>query len=60
MTFDEWWMDQEYDPMLYGPLSEVWNAAQSEQREIDARIVETTPVEWPQRRACAIAIRNHK
>ena len=38
MRFEEWWMDQEYDPQLYGLLSEVWSAAQAEQREADAKI----------------------
>jgi hypothetical protein len=46
MRFEEWWMEQEYDPQLYGLLSEVWNAAQAEQREADAKLFGETDALW--------------
>jgi hypothetical protein len=39
MKFEEWWMDQEYDPMLYGPMSDAWAASQAATREEDVKKV---------------------
>jgi len=61
MTFEEWWMDSEYDPMLYGPLSDVWVAAQAAQREEDAAVARDFVQyisDWGKADECAAAIRN--
>jgi hypothetical protein len=36
MTFQEWWTDQEFNPMIYGAMEAAWNAGKRAQREIDA------------------------
>jgi hypothetical protein len=38
MRFEEWWMEQEFNPLIYSDMEEAWNAGRKSQREIDAGI----------------------
>ena len=38
MTFDEWYVDTEFNPMIYGALQAAWQAATLAEREECAKV----------------------
>ena len=60
MTFEEWWMDQEYDPMIYGPMSDAWAASQAVTREECAALCDRFAERDMHPAECAAAIRGMK
>lgn len=46
MTFNEWYVDTEFNPMIYGALEAAWNAAVTAEREECVKCVELVRDDW--------------
>ena len=47
MTFDEWYVDTEFNPMIYGALQAAWQAATLAEREECAKVCDEFDSENP-------------
>ena len=57
MTFQEWWADQEFNPMIYGVMEAAWDAGRAATKKEDAAICENLGKEIVCPEECAAAIR---
>ena len=57
MRFKEWWMENDFNPMIYGAMESAWNAAREAQRDDIAKMFDGEVWAYDYREIAA-AIRN--